>query len=61
MDAQNKSMLAAAGSALQLLGLTITGLGLLRGLGGGSVWGELVAMAVGGGIFTIGWLMVKRG
>jgi hypothetical protein len=62
MDAQNKGMLAAAGSALQLAGLAVTGLALLRGMAGASsVWGEIIAAAVGAGIFLVGWLLVKRG
>jgi hypothetical protein len=62
MDAQNKGMLAAAGSALQLVGLFVTGIALLRGMAGASnAWGEIIAAGVGAGIFLVGWLLVKRG
>jgi hypothetical protein len=51
----------AAGRALQMIGIVVTGIGLFLGLLGGNVRGELALLAVGAGVFFSGRLFEKRG
>jgi hypothetical protein len=53
--------MAKAGTALQLGGLTLTGLGLLHGLATGEIKRELLFLGLGAGLFVLGWLLSKRG
>jgi hypothetical protein len=49
------------GSGLQLVGLTVVGLGLLHGFATGDTSREVAAMFIGAGLFLAGWLLTRRG
>jgi hypothetical protein len=49
-----------AGAALELVGLTLVGLGLLHGLATGDVKRELLMLLIGAGVFVVGWMMAAR-
>jgi len=51
----------AAGRALQLLGLLVTGVGFFLGVMGGNIRGELALLAVGAALFFGGRTVEKRG
>ena len=52
-------MTATIGRLLQVAGMIILPIGLLYGLGRGDIQTEVQLLALGGFLFTLGWILAR--
>ena len=53
-------MTATIGRLLQVAGMIILPIGLLYGLGKGDIRTEVQLLALGGFLFTLGWILARE-